>query len=88
MENMDKGLTVPKWVLINRPKYSKCPKIHLPKLSAQAQKFGILMIKFMFSKKATKIDEFFTVDLTICSKHQIDGEDIINFRGLLRKYEL
>ena len=24
-------------------------------------------IKFMFSKKATKIDEIFTVDLTLCS---------------------
>ena len=26
-------------------KYSKCPKTYLPKLSAQAQKFGILMKK-------------------------------------------
>ena len=38
MENMDKGLTVPKWVLINRPKF---PKTYLPKLSAEAQKFAI-----------------------------------------------
>ena len=42
----------------------------------------------MFFKKATKIDEIFTVDLTLCSKCQIDVEDFINFRGLLRKYEL
>ena len=35
-----------------------------------------------------KIDEIFTVDLTLCSKHQIDGEDFVNFRGFLRKYEL
>ena len=42
----------------------------------------------MFSKKATKIDEIFTVDLTICSKCQIDGEDFIVFCGLLRKHEL
>ena len=42
----------------------------------------------MFSKKATKIDEIFTVDLTLCSKCQIDGEDFINFCGLLRKHEL
>ena len=41
MENMDKGLTVSKWVLINRPKILKMPQ----KLSAQAQKFGILMKK-------------------------------------------
>ena len=45
-------------------------------------------VKFMFSKKATKIEEIFTVDLTLCSKCQIDGEDFVNFCGLLRKYEL
>ena len=42
----------------------------------------------MFSKKATKIDEILTIDLTLCSKRQINGEDFVNFRGLLRKYEL
>ena len=42
----------------------------------------------MFSKKATKINEIFPVDLTLCSKCQIDDEDFINFCGLLRKYEL
>ena len=42
----------------------------------------------MFSKKATKIDEIFTVDLTLCSKCQIDSEDFDNFCGLLRKHEL
>ena len=31
----------------------------------------------MFSKKATKIDEIFTVDLTLCSECQIGGEDFI-----------
>ena len=41
----------------------------------------------MFSTKATKIDKIFTVDLTLCSKCQIDGEDCVNFCGLLRKYE-
>ena len=46
------------------------------------------LLKFIFSKKATKIDETFTVDLTSCSKCQIDGEDFINFCGLLRKHEL
>ena len=45
-------------------------------------------LKFMFSKKATKIDKIFTVDLTLCSKCQIDGEDFVNFCGLLRKHEL
>ena len=42
----------------------------------------------MFSKKATKIEEIFTVDLTLCSKPQIDGEDFVNFCGLHRKYDL
>ena len=42
----------------------------------------------MFSKKATKIDEIYTVDLTLCSKRQIDGEDFVNFHGLLKKYEI
>ena len=41
MENMDKGLTVTKWVLINHPKIPRMPQ----NLSAQAQKFGILMKK-------------------------------------------
>ena len=43
------------------------------------------IVKFMFSKKATKIDKIFTIDLTLCSKGQIYGEDFVNFRGLLRK---
>ena len=42
----------------------------------------------MFSMKATKIDEIFTFDLRLCSKRHIDGEDFVNFRGLLRKHEL
>ena len=42
----------------------------------------------MFSKKATKFEEIFTVALTLCNKCQIDGEDFVNFCGLLGKYEL
>ena len=42
----------------------------------------------MFSKKATKIDEIFTVDLTVTTYCQIDGEDFVNVCGLLRKREL
>ena len=45
-------------------------------------------LKFMFSKKATKIGKIFTVNLTVSSKRQIDGEDFVNFSGLLRKREL
>ena len=42
----------------------------------------------MFTKKATKIEENFTLDLTLCSKGQIDAEDFINFCDLLRKHAL
>ena len=42
----------------------------------------------MFSKKATKIDEIFTVDLMVTTYCQIVGEDFVNFCGLLRKREL
>ena len=40
MENINEGLTVPTWVLINQ---LKMPKIYLPKLFTQAQKFGVSM---------------------------------------------
>ena len=46
------------------------------------------VVKFMFSKKSTKIEEIFTINLTLFSKCQIDGEDFFNFCGLLRKHEL
>ena len=50
--------------------------------------FLYFLLKFMFSKKATKIEEIFTAYLTLCSNCQIDGEDFVNFCGLLRKHEL
>ena len=37
------------------------------------------MLKFVFSKKATKIDQIFNVDLTLTEYCQIHGEDFINF---------
>ena len=42
----------------------------------------------MFSKKATKIDKIFTVDLMFTKYYQIDGDDFVNFCGLLRKQKL
>ena len=48
----------------------------------------VILIKFMFFKKATKIDKIFSVDLTITTYCQIDSEDFVNFCGLLRKREL
>ena len=41
------------------------------------------MLKFMFSKKTTKIDELSTIDLTVCSKCQMDGEDFFDFVAFL-----
>ena len=45
MENMDKGLTGPKWVLISQSKIPQMPQNVLAKLSAQAEKFAISMKK-------------------------------------------
>jgi hypothetical protein len=42
----------------------------------------------MFFKKATKIDEIFTVYLTLRSRHQIDGEDFVIFGTLVKKLEI
>ena len=38
-----------------------------------------LPLKFMFSKKATKIEEIFTVDLMVTTYCQIDGETLSIF---------
>ena len=46
------------------------------------------LLNFMFSKKATKIDKIFIVDLTVTTYCQIKVEDFVNFCGLLRKREL
>ena len=46
------------------------------------------LVKFMFSKKATKFDEIFTIKLMLCSKFKIKGRDFVNFCGLLKKHEL
>ena len=42
----------------------------------------------MFSKKATKFYKIFPMDLTITIYCQIDGEDFVNFCGLLIKHKL
>ena len=41
------------------------------------------MVKFMFSKKTTKMDEIFTINLTLCSKCQIGIEDLLIFVAFL-----
>ena len=35
-------------------------------------------VKLMFSKKATKIDKIFTIDLMVTTYCQIDGENFVN----------
>ena len=42
-----------------------------------------MAVKFVLSKKATKINEIFTIDLTLCSKCQIVGEDFVIFVAFL-----
>ena len=54
----------------------------------QISSYTTFVVKFMFSKNATKIDKIFTVNLTVTTYCQIDGEDFVNFCGLLRKREL
>ena len=45
LKTMDKGLTVPRWVLQFDRKYPKCPQTFRPSLSAQAQKLRIFKKK-------------------------------------------
>ena len=42
----------------------------------------------MFSKKEKKIEAIFSVNLTLTTQRQIEGEDSVNFSGLLRKHKL
>ena len=45
------------------------------------------IVKFMFFNNWPQNDEFYT--LKLCNNRQIDGEDFVNFRGVLtRKSEL
>ena len=47
-----------------------------------------IISEYFLSKKATKIDEIFTVDLTVRSKCEFYGEDFVKFCALLRKHEV
>ena len=79
IEKKSKWPTQKNWVFQPPPKAEQLsPKFHRL----------VLGLKFMFSKKATKFDKIFTIDLTLCSKCQIGGEDFVYFCGILRKHEL
>ena len=45
--------------------------------------FFLIILQFTFSEKATKIHKIFAVNLTVSSNRQIDGENFVNFCGLL-----
>ena len=49
MENMDKGLST-KMGANKLTGYPKCPKMYVPKLSVQTQKFGIFLKKSFFGR--------------------------------------
>ena len=87
-----KRLAPPYFQIFLRPcsivRYGRLNKIKSSDRLIQCNGLKEEYVKFMFLKKATKFDEIFTVDLTLCSKSQIDGEDFVNFYGLLRKCEL
>ena len=55
--------------------------MQFPYVPRKYEKWSNLLtyLKFIFSKKATKIDEIFTVDLTVTTYCQIDGEDLSIF---------
>ena len=67
MENMDKGLTVPKWLLIDWPKI--LPQVPL-NLSAQAQKFKISMENGFIGRPYSVI---FVIKLVLFDCGQRDG---------------
>ena len=48
----------------------------------------MIVVKVYVSYEDHKIDEIFTIDLTFCSKFQIDDEEFVNFCGLLGKHKL
>ena len=51
-------------------------------------KRNILGEIFMFFKQPTKIEEIFTVHLTLTTLCQINSEDFVKFCGLLRKHKV
>ena len=68
---------------------SKIPfKFPLPLHKVKIERMYGVLLKLIFSKKATQIDKIFTVNLTLTIWCQIINEDFVNFCGLLRKHEL
>ena len=76
------------WLLLKKNARIECRSEVILAVCYQVSRFSCDILKFVFYKKATKIDKKFTVDLTVYSKCQIDGEDFVKFCGLFRKDEL
>ena len=74
------------WLLLKKNARIECRSEVILAVCYQVSRFSCDILKFVFYKKATKIDEIFTVNLTLCSKCQIDGEDFVNCCGL-RKHK-
>ena len=72
MKNMDKGLTVAKWVLIVWPKYHR---IYLPYLSGQAQKFWISIKKRLHLASVVRVYNNKRAPLTLCFKRKWSNDD-------------
>ena len=81
-------LAIPKYVLLRFGHQQLLMIICLVSIDFYLLLYCCPLLKSMFSMKATKIEEIFIVDLTVCSKSQMDGEDFVKFFGLLRKHKL
>ena len=68
---------------------SKVPfKFSLPFQRVKIEFMYKVLLKFMFSKKATQTDKNIAIELTLTTWCQIISEDFVNFCGPLRKYGL
>ena len=64
-------------------KSKKCKKNAILLCNVLLGTVFLILLKFTFSEKATKIDKIFTVNLTVCSNCQMDGEDFVIFFAFL-----
>ena len=78
MENMDKEPTVPKWVLINQRKIPQMPQKNQPKLSVQAQKFGIFEKKLSLGVRSPWANSSFFSSTNVFSSLYYTGLSIVN----------
>ena len=68
---MDKGLTVPKWVLIVQPKIPQMPPKFRSNLSAQAQEFGIFKKRLSLAVRSPWVEDNNYVHILKCVTYQL-----------------